>query len=51
MNPRRGSNPYLDESYLPEYREYKAETLTQGTSRIYLQPVKVSTPDPYNLKI
>ena len=37
----RGWNPELEESYLLNYNEYEAETFTQGTSRIYIQPVKV----------
>ena len=28
------------------HREFEAETFTQSTSRIYLQPVKFSTLDP-----
>ena len=46
MNPRRGWNPDLEESYLPKYREYEAKTFTIGTSGIYIHLVKVSTPDP-----
>ena len=37
-NPGRGWNPNLEESYLLEYRESEAETWTQCTSGIYLQP-------------
>ena len=36
MNPRRGWNPNLEESYLPEYSEYEAEIFTQGTSGLYI---------------
>ena len=31
MNPGIGWNPNLEESYLPEYREYEAENFTHGT--------------------
>ena len=47
MNPGRGWNLALEKSYLPEYREYEAETFTQCTSGIHLQTVKFSAPDPY----
>ena len=46
MNLGRGWNPDLEESYLPEYREYEADTFTKGTSGIYLQPLKFSSLDP-----
>ena len=46
MNARRGWNPDLEESYLPEYSEFEAETFTQGTSRIIFQHVNVSDLDP-----
>ena len=46
MNPGRGWNPNLEESYLLEYSESEAETWIQCTSGIYLLPVKVSTPEP-----
>ena len=46
MNPRIGWNPDLEESYLPEYREYEVETLSQITSGIYILLVKVSTLEP-----
>ena len=46
MNPGRGWNPDLEESYLPEYSESEVETFTQGISGIYLRPVKISAPDP-----
>ena len=46
MNPQRGCNPYLGESYLPEYSESEAQTFTQGTSITYLHPVNVLDPDP-----
>ena len=51
MNPGRGCNPHLEESYLQEYRESESETFTQGTSRIYLRPVNISSPDPYPISI
>ena len=46
MNPRRGWSPDLEESYLPEYRNSKDENFTQGTARISLCPIKVSTSEP-----
>ena len=46
MNPRRGWNPDLEESYLPEYIESKAENSTHYTSEIYLHTVKVSVSEP-----
>ena len=42
MNPGRGWNPYLEESYLPEYSESEVEIFTQGISGFYLWPVKIS---------
>ena len=45
MNTRRGWNHKLEDSYLLEYSESQAETFTQGTSEIYLRPVKVSAPE------
>ena len=36
MNSRRGWNPNLEGSYLPEYRESEAEFWTQCTSGFYL---------------
>ena len=41
MNPGRGWNPDLDKSYILEYCKYEAETFTQGTSEIYISPVKI----------
>ena len=46
MNSGRGWNPELEESYLLYYSESEAETFTQGGVRIYICPVKVSSPDP-----
>ena len=46
MNPGRGCNPNLEESYLLEYNDSEAETFTQCTLGIYLQPMKVSAPEP-----
>ena len=46
MNPGRGWNPDLEETYLPEYSEYEAETFTQCTSKKFLRTVKFLTPDP-----
>ena len=42
MNPGWGWNPNLEESYIPEYSESKAEMFTQGTSGFYLRPVKIA---------
>ena len=47
MNPGRGWNLDLEESYLLEYNESEAETFTDGSLGIYLWPVKVSAPDTY----
>ena len=46
MNPERGWNPNLEGSYILEYSEYEAKNFTQGTWRIYLQPINVLAPDP-----
>ena len=46
MNPGRGWNTDLEESYLPTYSETEAETFTHGTLGIHIWPVKVSVPDP-----
>ena len=46
MNPRRGWNHDLEESYLQEYSESEAEMFTQCTSGIYLQTLKFSALDP-----
>ena len=46
INPGRGWNPDLEESYLPKYSESEAETFTKGTSGIYIRPVKVLAHDP-----
>ena len=40
MNPGRGWNPNLEESYLLEYTEYEAETWIQCTSGLYIHPMK-----------
>ena len=45
MNPRRGWNPDLEESYLPKYSKYEAEIFTQGTLGFYFQPLKISAPE------
>ena len=44
MNLRRGWNPNLVGSYLPEYRECEAEFWTHCKSGVYIQPVKGSAP-------
>ena len=49
MNPGRGWKPNLEESYLPEYSESKAEMFTQGTSGFYLHPVKFFSPETYSI--
>ena len=49
MNPRRGWNPDLEGSYLPEYTEYEAESFTQGKSSIYIWSVKILSPDPASI--
>ena len=41
MNPRRGWNPDLEESYLQEYSESESKIFTQGTSGFYLWPMKI----------
>ena len=46
MNPGRGWNPNLEESYLLEYSESEVETFTQGTSGIYVHLVKCLAPYP-----
>ena len=51
MNYGRGWNSILEESYLPEYSESKAETFTQRTPRIYLQTMKVSAVEPSPISI
>ena len=42
INPGRGWNPDLEESYLPEYSEFEAKRFTQGTSENFIQPMKIS---------
>ena len=37
MNPGRGWNLDLEETYLPEYSEFEAKIFTQGTSEFYLR--------------
>ena len=45
MNPGRGWNPDLEESYLPEYREYEAETFTKFKTQIFIRLVKILESD------
>ena len=45
MNPRRGWNPNLEESYHLEYSESEAENFTQGSSGLYIRPLKVLYPE------
>ena len=51
MNPARGWNPDLEESYRPEYSESEAVIFTQGTSGFYIRPIKMSTLVPYSILI
>ena len=41
MNPGRGWNPNLEESYLPEHRESKTKIFTQGTLGFYIRIFKI----------
>ena len=45
MNPGRGWNHDLEESYLPGYSGFEAEIFTHGTSGFYIRRMKVSVPD------
>ena len=47
MNPRRGCNPKLEESYLLYYSDSEAENITKGTLVLHLRLVKVSAPDRF----
>ena len=49
MNPGRGWNPNLEESYLSEYIEYEAEIFTEGTYRFHLRPMKILAPYPCSI--
>ena len=49
MNLGRGWNPDLEESYLPEYNESKAEIFIQGTSRFYLWSMKILVLEPSSI--
>ena len=51
MNPGRGWNPNLEESYLPEDNESDAEIFTQGTSGFNLHPMKHLAPFPSSISI
>ena len=51
MNLGRSWNLDLEESYLPEYSEYKAATFTHATLGIYLQPVKFLAPETSPISI
>ena len=46
MNPGRGWNPDLEESYLPEYSESEVELVTQCSEQMFLFPVKISASEP-----
>ena len=45
MNPRRGWNHDLEESYLLENSESEAEIFTQGTLGFYICPMKILAPE------
>ena len=45
MNPGRGWNPDLEETYLPEYSDSEAEIFTQGTLGFYIWPLKILAPE------
>ena len=49
MNPGRGWNPDLEETYLPEYSESKAEIFTHGTRIFYIRLVKISALYNYSI--
>ena len=49
MNPGRGWNPNLEESYLLEYSESKVETWIKCSSRFYLRPMKFLAPEPFTI--
>ena len=51
MNPGRGWNPDLEESYLLEYSEYEAESFAKSTTRCYIQPVKILALDTSSILI
>ena len=51
MNPGRGWNHELEESYLQEYNKYEAEYFIQCTSGFYLRTVKFLAPDPSPIPI
>ena len=46
MNPGRGWNTNLEESYLPEYSESEAETFTRCTLGMFLWTVNVLAHEP-----
>ena len=45
MNPGRGWNPELEESYLPEYSEYEAKNFKKCTLGINLHTVNILVPE------
>ena len=51
MNPGRGWNHYLEETYLQEYKKSEGEIFTQGTLGFYLRPVKISAPNTSSIPI
>ena len=44
MNPGRGWNPDLEETYLREYSEFEAEIFTHGTLGFYIISMKRLAP-------
>ena len=47
INRGRGWNPDLEESYLPEYSESKAEMYIQCSQRTFLWSVKISSSENF----
>ena len=45
MNPGRGWNPDVEESYLPGYSESEAIIFTHDTSRFYIWAMNILAPD------
>ena len=51
MNPERGWNPNLEESYLLGYSKYEDEIWTNCKSGFYIWPLKFSAHDPFSIPI
>ena len=49
MNPGRGWNHDLEESYIPKYNEFDAEMFTYGTLEFYLRFVKILALGPSSI--